>query len=382
MTAFPAMPGAAAKLDFERLFGAAPDATASAPGRVNLIGEHTDYHDGFVLPTTIPQRTTVELRRRADRVVRIASTSMESVLQQFVIGREQRGCGWLDYVQGVTSVLGKRGYDITGFDACISSGVPVGAGVSSSAALLVALMRALREAGEIVLDDRTIAVLSRAAETEFVGAPVGIMDQIACSLGRDGHALFLDTRSLEFRRVPLPPSVALVVIHSGMTHHHAGGAYVARRKESMAAAQQLGVTVLRDCGLERLADLDKLPPLLARRARHVITENDRVGHAATALLEDDPAACGVLMEASHTSLRDDYEVSTPEIDTLVDLADAEDEVFGARLTGGGFGGSVVMLVRAGTAAAIASRVAAAYAAKTGKNPTVLVPADRPAYEND
>lgn len=373
MTAFPAMPGTAAHLEFTRLFGAAPHAHASAPGRVNLIGEHTDYHDGFVLPTTIPQRTTVELRKRGDRIVRIASRSMDTLVQQFVIGKEQRGCGWLDYVQGVTWVLNKRGFDVRGFDASIQSDVPVGAGVSSSAALLVALMRALRDAGEISLDDREIAILSREAETDFVGAPVGIMDQIACSIGRDGEALFLDTRSLEVQRLPLPAEAGLIVIHSGQTHHHAGGGYVARRAESMAAAEQLGVARLRDCGLDRMSDVAALPPLLARRARHVITENDRVIRAADALRANDMTTFGLLMNASHASMRNDYEISTPQIDALVDAAQEDADVFGARMTGGGFGGSVVIMARSYATAEVASRLASRYAQQTGLSPTVLVP---------
>jgi galactokinase len=359
--------------DFESLFGGAPDVIADAPGRVNLIGEHTDYHEGFVLPTVIPQRTRVELRRRLDRQVRVWSEDAAASTEEYVLGAEAKGRDWVDYIQGVTSVLSSNGVDLRGVDLRIRSDVPVGGGVSSSAALVVALLRALRDAYGIPLDDVMLARLAQRVETDFVGAPVGIMDQMAVSVGRDGEALFLDTRTLAVRHSPLPVAAALVVIDSGIPHRHAGGAYAERRRESFAAADLLGVEHLRDVTLESLPRIAALPPMLARRARHIVTENDRVRRAVDALLASDLPGLGALFAASHASMRDDYEVSTTEIDTLVTIGQNDPDIFGARLTGGGFGGAVVMLARAPQAAAAASRVLEAYRTATGRAGTILVP---------
>ncbi len=294
--------------------------------------------------------------------------------ETYALGGETRGRGWLDYVQGVTAVLTSSGARLRGFDACIASDIPLGAGVSSSAALEVALLRALRRAYALDLDDVALARLAQRVETEFVGAPVGIMDQMASSLGREGEALFLDTRSLEARPISMPPAGALVVIDSGVSHQHAGGAYVERRQESFAAAALLGVEYLRDLTPAALPRIDALPPILARRARHIVTENDRVLRAADALLAGNLATLGRLFAASHASMRDDYETSTPELDTLVELGARDPDIYGARLTGGGFGGAVVMLARAGAAAPVALRILDAYRSATGLPGAILVPA--------
>ena len=294
-------------------------ATADAPGRVNLIGEHTDYHDGFVLPTVIPQRTRVTLTRRDDRRVRARSGAVGETTEEYARGHEMPGRGCLDYVQGVTAILARAGFDVGGFELEIASDVPMGAGVSSSAALEVSLLRGLRLLFDLSFDDVRLAHLARAVETDFVGAPVGIMDQMVSSLGHDGEALFIDTRSLRTERIPLPPSLELIVIDSGITHAHAGGEYKTRREESFLAATQLGVEKLRDVDLSALPRIDRLPPVLARRARHIVTENARVLEAVEALREGDGARLGRLFEASHQSMRDDYEITTPEIDALVDI---------------------------------------------------------------
>ncbi len=361
---------------FAGVFGAPADVAADAPGRVNLIGEHTDYHGGYVLPAVIPQRTRVEVRRRDDGRVRACSAGVDGQVREYRLGDEARGREWLDYVQGVTATLRRDGAPLHGFDLRVDSDIPVGAGVSSSAALLVAVLRALRALCVLPLDDVALARAAQRVETDFVGAPVGIMDQMACSLGRDGEALFIDTSTLEFERLLLPREAGLVVIDSGITHRHAGGEYVTRRRESFEAAALLGVTRLRDAGADALARLEALPPVLARRARHVITENDRVLQAVAALRAGDVAALGTQFNASHASMRDDYETSTPEIDALVALGQQSREVFGARLTGGGFGGAVVMLARATSAADVAARVRDGYFRHTGRIATVLVP--RPA----
>jgi len=361
-------------MTFEQLFGTPPLVRASAPGRVNLIGEHTDYNGGFVLPTVIPQRTTVELAPRKGGAVRAFSLDVgKSVPFEYIAGTESRRGRWTDYLQGITWVLGQEGLVVGGADIRITSTVPLGSGLSSSAALEIALLRAFREAFMLPLDDVQMALLGQRAENDFVGAPVGVMDQMACTLASDGNALFLDTRSLEWKIVPLPPSAELVVFNSGIAHNHSKGDYRTRRAECEEAARQLGVEQLRDLDLPDVPRAMALPDPLGRRARHVITEDARVLDAVRSLQAGELEALGALFYASHDSMRDDYEVSVPEIDLIVELARAMPEVLGARLTGGGFGGSVVMLARLGTAADVAQKVSAAYRAKTGRSGAVLVP---------
>ena len=360
---------------FESLFGAAPAVRESAPGRVNLIGEHTDYNGGYVLPTVIPQRTVVELVPRADRRVRAWTVNVSGGrLTEYVLGEERRQGGWADYVQGVTWVLAQEGFTLPGADLRIESAVPLGSGLSSSAALLVALLRAFRTAASLGIEDVRLARLAKKAENDLVGAPVGIMDQMAVTLAGERQALFLDTRSLEHSLVALPAGVDLVVINSGVAHNHARGDYRTRRAECERAAAALGVPQLRDLGAGDLTRVMDLPDPLGRRARHVVTEDERVLSAVRAMREGDLGTLGALFYASHDSMRDDYEVSVAETDLLVDLARLEPDILGARLTGGGFGGSVVMLARPGAAGPVARRIAAAYAARARRKPTVLVPA--------
>jgi galactokinase len=360
-------------VSFRALFGRSPSVTADAPGRVNLIGEHTDYNQGFVLPTPIPQRTVAELAPRPDEQVRVGSASLAGAMEGYVLGAETPGRGWLDYVQGLTWALRADGALILGFDLRVASSVPIGAGLASSAALEVAVLRALRAAFRLPLDDVELALLGQRAENEFVGARVGVMDQMAASLGIEGRALLIDTRSLEHRSVPLPAAAELVVIDSGVAHRNRAGGYNARQAECERACALLGVTALRDLVAADLPRAAVLPDPLAHRVRHVIGENERVRAAVAALEAGDIVRLGVLLDASHASLRDDYEVSTPEIDRLVAAARAEPETLGARLTGGGFGGAVVVLVRRGAAAAVAERVTRRFTRWTGRSATVPVP---------
>jgi galactokinase len=359
---------------FERLFGRAPEVRARAPGRVNLIGEHTDYNGGFVLPMAIPQETEVLLARSAGAAVRASSAEMGGAgSERYAIGSEARGRGWLDYVMGVTDVLGREGHRLSGFDVAIRSRVPVGSGLSSSAALEVSLLRALREAFALPVDDLALALLAQRVETEFVGAPVGVMDQLASSLGDARSALFIDTRTLRYERVALPAAVEPLVIASGVSHSHAGGDYRVRRAECERAAALLGVPQLRDLPEAELARADALPEPLGRRVRHVVTENARVVRTVEALRAADLERLRALLDASHASQRDLFDVSVPEIELLVALAREEPDAFGARLTGGGFGGSIVALVRAGRGAAVGDRVARAYHERFRRQAAVLVP---------
>ena len=360
-------------MTFRDLYGRAPDATAAVPGRVNLIGEHTDYNGGFVLPTVIPQTTTVELGLRADRRVRVTSMNVEGPTVEYDLGREERRRSWIDYVQGISWALRAAGHRLGGADIRIASSVPLGSGLSSSAALEMALLRAWRAALALDIADVPLARLGQRAENEFVGALCGIMDQMACSLAANGVALFLDTRTLDFDRIPLPAAADLVVINSGVSHSVAGGDYATRRRECEDACARLGIAQLRDVGVSDLDHLGVLPDTLRRRARHVILENQRVLDAVTALRAGDLPRLGGLFDASHASMRDDYEVSIAEIDLLVEIARRDARVLGARLTGGGFGGSIVALVQQGTGQDVAARIARNYDSQTGQHATVLVP---------
>jgi galactokinase len=366
---------AAAADHFRQTFGRDPDAIASAPGRVNLIGEHTDYNGGFVLPMAIPQRTWVAVAGRPGATARAASGNLGdgNRIREFEVGRERPGQGWLDYVQGCTQAMRREGVPPGAFDLSVLSDVPLGSGLSSSAALEVAVMRGLRELFTLALDDVTLSRLGQRAENDFVGAPVGVMDQMAASLADAHTALFLDTRTLTYEQVPLPPGGALVIINSGVAHNHASGDYRTRRAECERAAAALGVPQLRDL---TTADLDRimaLPDPDNRRARHVVTEDQRVLDAVEAMKNGDLQRLGGLFYESHASQRDDFEVSVPEIDLLVELTADDARVYGARLTGGGFGASVLLLVRESDAASVAARVAREYHERSGQTATVLVP---------
>jgi galactokinase len=279
---------------------------------------------------------------------------------------------WADYVRAMAWALDLRRFD-RGFDARIESTLPLGSGLSSSAALLVATGRAIREAFHLELDDLAIAVLARKAETDFVGAPVGIMDQMACSLADTSAALFIDTRSLTYTRVPLPAGVELLVIDSGVRHNHASGDYRVRRDECHRAAALLGVKTLRDVALNDVRAINDLPDPLNRRARHVVTENARVLATVDALGAGNLKEVGRLFFESHASMRDDFEVSVPAVDALVDTAGAMDGVYGARLTGGGFGGAIVAMTDAGRAAAIGEAITLQHNRHSSHRAAVLVP---------
>ena len=357
---------------FASYFGRPPELKASAPGRVNLIGEHTDYNGGFCMPSVLPLHTQVWLGSRSDQKVRLASDAQEGEVAGYATGDEKAAGTWVDYVAGVTWALRRGGRQIGGFDMLITSDVPVGKGLSSSAALEVAVLRGLRQLFSLDISDLEIALLAHTAETQFVGAPVGIMDQMVCSLGKNHFAFFLDAASRDFKHVPMPASTSLRVIDSGIAHHHASGDYRTRRRECEEAARALTVTKLRDLTPADLPRIDSLPEPLNRRARHVVTEDARVLEAVDALRADDLQKFGALLKASHASLRDDFQVSLAEIDWLVDTANNDPDVLGARLTGGGFGGAILMLCKPGAPPDTAQRVVTRYQQRYGKKAEVLV----------
>jgi galactokinase len=364
--------------DFARRFGGRPT-IYQAPGRVNLIGEHTDYNDGFVMPAAIAMYTWVAMAPRSDRKLVVRSENFSEEAEFWLHQLPARGSGhWSDYVVGVAKVLAESGIRSTGANLLICGDVPLGAGLSSSASLEVAVGYALMDLAGQKPDRTRLAQLCQRAENEFVGARCGIMDQFVASHGKRDHALLLDCRSLEYHLLPLREDVRLVICNTMVRHAVAGGEYNRRRAECEAGVQGLSkrfpdVRALRDATLEQLAALNsELPDKIFRRCRHVITENARVSAAAAALTRNDVAAFGDLMRESHRSMRDDFEISCPELDLMVQLAEQAKGVYGARMTGGGFGGCAINLVEADCVDAFQESVSEGYERVTGRRPEIYV----------
>jgi len=350
---------------FAAQHGCEPRLIAEAPGRVNLIGEHTDYNEGFVLPVAIDRTVAVAAAPREDRRVRALAVDHDQ-RDDFSLDAARRHPmgGWRNYVRGVLWALLDSQLPLGGVDLSISGDVPQGAGLSSSAALELALAGAICAASGIELPPRDLALLCQRAEHMYAGVQCGIMDQFAAALGREGCALFVDCQSLETEDVPLPDGVAIVVIDSKAPRALAATPYNQRRDECAQAARELGLSSLRNADE---AQIESLPDVLRRRARHVVTENARVLAAKAALGNDDRAALDRLFAESHASLRDGFGASTPEIDLLVELANAAPGAIGARLTGGGFGGCTVNLVEATQAQRFGEAVVSQYRQRTGRD---------------
>jgi galactokinase len=351
----------------------------SAPGRVNLIGEHTDYNDGYVLPLAIAQRTFVAAAPRSDRSVRAYSLELRKDRSFSLDDPFTRRGKWLDYVEGMARVLAARGVAVGGTDLYISTDVPVGAGLSSSAALELSVGLAFATLAGASIPKTELALAARTAENDFAGVRSGVMDQLISALGRAGHALFVDCRSLETSYVPLPKEgVAFVVCDTGVRHSHAQNGYNERREECRRAVELLqksgrAITSLREIGVEELHDIGRvLPAPLDRRVRHVVSENGRTTAAVDALKRGHLAVFGRLMNGSHASLRDDYQVSAPELDFVVAQAQRESGVTGARMTGGGFGGSAVMLVDTPDVNRVCETLGKSFQAKFGQEPKFFV----------
>ena len=378
---------AALRRAFEDLYGGESGAPRlfRAPGRVNLIGEHTDYNEGFVLPMAIDRETCVAARARDDRRVRIYSLNVDE-RAEFDLdapGERERGI-WLDYVEGVAHALERRGVRLGGADLAISSDVPVGAGLSSSAALEVSSGLALASVSGVEVDRVELALAGQEAEHTYVGAKVGIMDQFIAALGRAGHALLIDCRTLETRAIPVDTSETVIAIcDTRVKHELSASEYNTRRAECEEGVELLrragleGVSALRDVSEADLREYEgALPEVVGRRCRHVVTENARTLAAADALTNGRLAEMGQLMLASHASLSRDYEVSCRELDLLVSLAMSVPggATLGARMTGGGFGGCTVNLVRRDALARFSDTITREYTAATGQTPNIYVSA--------
>jgi galactokinase len=377
--------GDAAVDDFRAVFGRTPDTAWAAPGRVNVIGEHTDYNDGFSLPIALPLQTVAAVSRRDDRLIRVSSRQRPGEIVTIEQVRPGAVEGWAGYVAGVVWALREAGHDAGGLDILIDSQVPEGAGLSSSAALECAVGGAIAELSgwdiEADADRATLARLAQHAENDFVGAPTGIMDQTASLRCTDKHALLLDARSLQVSQVPFDlhgEGLALLVIDSQAPHRHVDGEYAERRRTCEEAARTLGVASLRE-----LTEADLRSPAVTaleetsfRRVRHVVTENARVLRTVDLLEDGRVREIGPMLTASHASLRDDYEVSVPQTDAAVDAA-LDAGAYGARITGGGFGGCVIALADADSVKQVKSEIRRAYEARDFAEPRFysVVPSD-------
>ncbi|MCE7536923.1 galactokinase [Aliivibrio fischeri] len=362
---------------FNSVLSYAPTHIVQAPGRVNLIGEHTDYNDGFVLPCAINYQTVVAAAKRDDNIVRVVSVDYGNETDEFDITQEitfQENKMWSNYIRGVVKCLIGRGHEFKGADISVSGNVPQGAGLSSSAALEVVIGQTFKELYNLNISQAEIALNGQQAENEFVGCNCGIMDQMISAEGNENHAMLLDCRSLETTAVSMPEDMSVVIINSNKKRGLVDSEYNTRREQCEEAARIFGVKALRDVTIEEFnAKAHELDEMVAKRARHVITENDRTEEAAKVLASGDMKRMAVLMAESHASMRDDFEITVSEVDTLVDIVK---NVIGAeggvRMTGGGFGGCIVALVPPMLVDEVKAAVEELYEAKTGLKESIYV----------
>ncbi len=347
-------------------FNAKPQFIARAPGRVNLIGEHTDYNGGFVLPMAIEQEVSIALVPRLDSTVRLFSLDLD-LIAQFELGALLHGDGWDEYPKGVADELLKAGFRLNGFDGVITGNVPRGAGLSSSAAVELAVARAFCASSNFEWDAVQMATICQKAENHWVGVQCGIMDQMASAASRKNNALFLDCKTLAIQNIPMPANIAVVVMDTSTRRGLVASAYNERRRQCEESARDLNVEFLRDVSwLDFQNNIGKIKnPDALKRARHIISENERVLNTVDAMRSNDPFRMGKLFNESHISLRDDFEVTNDALNQIVESAWEQDGCFGARMTGAGFGGCAVALVEKEKARAFAQAVGAAYKHRCG-----------------
>ncbi|QKJ86433.1 Galactokinase [Paramixta manurensis] len=362
---------------FNERFGYAPSHFIQAPGRVNLIGEHTDYNDGFVLPCAIDYQTVIACAKRDDRQVRVIAVDYDHQQDTFALDEPIMALKepmWANYVRGVVKHLQKRNKNFNGVDMVISGDVPQGAGLSSSASLEVAVGTVFQQLYHLPLDGAEIAVNGQEAENQFVGCNCGIMDQLISALGKKDHAMLLDCRTLGTRPVPMPKDIAVVIINSNYRRNLVGSEYNTRREQCETGARFFAQRALRDVDINQFKAVEhELDPQVAKRVRHVLTENARTLEAAEALSKGDLSRMGVLMAESHASMRDDFEITVPPIDSLVEIVKAViGDRGGVRMTGGGFGGCVVALMPFDLVDRVQAAVAEKYEAQSGLKETFYV----------
>ena len=363
------------KQSFASYFNSESEIIVRAPGRVNLIGEHTDYNDGFVLPMAIDHAVWLALRPRDDRTVRLFSLDLEAD-SAFELDSLTKGSDWIEYPKSIAYELMKAGYELRGFDAVMTGDVPRGAGLSSSAAVELAVARAFAAVSGIEWDAPKMAKLSQKAENEWVGVNCGIMDQMASAACKEGHALFLDCRSLEIQHAPLPQGVSIVILDTSTRRGLVGSAYNERRNQCEEAARWFGVKALRDVSVEEFERKTKaekgLSEVSLKRARHIVTENTRVLEAVKVMKDGNVKRLGELFNASHDSLRDDFEVTNDALNIMVNCAREQASCYGARMTGAGFGGCAVALVKEENASEFVNAVSEAYRQRSNMEAAVYV----------
>lgn len=347
------------------------ETTSFAPGRVEILGNHTDYNGGVVLSAALQIGVTAAARRIPDHIIQLSSDGIDGVETLNRLGGLTRSGKWIDYPLGVANLLARAGAEPGGFSIHFQSTLPHGAGLSSSAALEVATAVALLRLYPLHLDPMDVARLCRRAENEFVGVNCGLLDQASSVFGKKDHLVFLDCRDETVDTIPLPPHLGLLIINSGVTHALTGGEYNERRDQCFEAARIMGIPALRDASSAQL-ESTPMPDLVKRRARHVVGENERVFKAVEALRQGTPEMLGALMTASHRSSMDNFENSTPELDLLVSLTTEQPGCFGARLSGGGFGGSIVALVEKNQSEKIRDKVLEEYNSHSQATATALI----------
>lgn len=355
-----------------RLYQSDPDLLVVAPGRINLIGEHTDYSDGFVLPVAINLGIVIAMSPREDDRVELYSKDLDDQLQFDLSDLSRGNEGWKEYIKGVAWALGEKGYELQGWQGVFAGSIPIGAGLSSSAAVLVAAAKAFSISSDLSLSATTLAQIGKTAESEWVGVNVGIMDQLVSAAGKSDHAVCLDCRTLEYEYVPIPENVSFVVLDTMTRRELSNSAYNTRHEEVKQAAKILGVHKLRDATLDLLNEKKtSLSDTLYRRARHVISENERVFACSSAMKNGDLQKMGALIDASHLSLRDDFEVSSKELNLIVEIAQNQSSCLGARMSGAGFGGCALALIENANVEHFIKKVTETYLAETNIRPHIF-----------
>jgi galactokinase len=357
---------------YQQYFKENPSSIVTAPGRINLIGEHTDYSEGFVLPVAIDRNVSVAFTPRADKIIRVYSMDFDQELVVHLDDIQRCDGGWKEYVMGMAWALLDAGYALSGWQGVLAGNIPIGAGLSSSAALEVATGKTFCVVSNLVLSPTTLALLSRKAESKWVGVNVGIMDQLISAAGKEGHALLLDCKTLAFEYVPIPAGVTLVVLDTMTRRELTKSDYNARHEEVIQASRLLDVQFLREATPQLVEETrPQMSSTIYRRARHVVTENQRVHAFSHAMRNNDLLMMGQLINASHASLRDDFEVSSPELNLIVDLAQKQPECLGARMMGAGFGGCALALLNTDHVTSFSEKVFHPYHEQTGIEPHIF-----------